>query len=158
MGIWDQAFGDCGVPSSSALGAGLVEDVIHEIGANTEGDCKVGELQMQQLAAFYQQAGAPAQFADSVAALQASYDHAEASWSRKLLPFSTVCGQIKAIGGQAAALTQQIAQATGQQPPPVPVVEGGTLRTLVVAGITAYVAVELGKKAIDVLTTRRQKP
>lgn len=120
---------------------------------SVEGDCVQGEAAVAQLLALYQRLGEPSRYSAAVAALKASYDAAEASWSRHI-PFSPVCGEIKGIGVQADALAKQMAADAGQAAP-TPITDQkpkGTLGTLVtgalwVAGIIAggYVLREAGK-------------
>lgn len=104
---WGAMLADCGI-DSDATGLG---DLIA-----TEGDCKEGEAAIAQLQQFYSDAGSPAQYQAAVDALVKSYNDAEASWSRHV-PFSPVCGEIKAIGTQAKQLIAQISAATSTPAP-----------------------------------------
>jgi len=89
----------------------LIEDGFGDI-VSFEGDCKKGELQVAQLKGFYAAAGSPAQFRAAYDTLIKSFDAAESAWNRHI-PFSPVCGAIKAIGVQASKMQAQIATATG---------------------------------------------
>jgi hypothetical protein len=102
----DEALAGCCYDDATGLG-----DII-----STEGDCVEGEGAVAQLQAFYAQAGSPDKYAAAVATLLKSYNDAESSWSRHV-PFTPVCGEIKAIGVQAKALMAQIASDTGTTAP-----------------------------------------
>lgn len=82
-----------------------------------EGDCKQGETQVAQMRSTFAELGQPAMYAAAVATINAAYDAAEDSISRKYLPFSTVCCQIKALGLQAGKLTVEMSKAAGVAAP-----------------------------------------
>lgn len=63
--------------------------------------------------AVFQQLGQPAQFASSVAAINARFDQLESSnW--KYVPFASICCDFKAAGVQAQELMQQMQSSAGQ--------------------------------------------
>lgn len=110
---------------------------------SVEGDCKVGELAVSQLLELFDKLGKPAKYAPAVAAIKKSYDDAESSWSRHI-PFSPVCGEVKAIGVQADQLAKQMAAEKGAPIPtgatdqdPTGAVGKLIKGALVVAGIVA---------------------
>jgi hypothetical protein len=136
MGLWDDTGADW---DELALGDGIVQTVVHEVGGCTEGDCTEGAANVKQLQDYYASVGKPAQYAAAVDALVSAYKDADGKWTRHL-PFSTVCCEIRALGEQAKALTQQIGAATGNKAPPAleaPKTVTDKLTTLVTVGAVA---------------------
>lgn len=103
---------------------------------SVEGDCVQGEAAVTQLLALYKRLGEPSKYSAATAAIKASYDAAEGSWSRHV-PFSPVCGEIKGIGVQADALSKAMAADAGQAAP-TPITDQhpkGAIGTLVTAAM-----------------------
>jgi len=87
-----------------------------------EGDCKEGEARVRELQHFFDQvtaAGKPhaedlaRKYQAAVNTVVASFNEADSSLSRQLLPFSTRCCEIKGIGEQADKVRADIAADAG---------------------------------------------
>ncbi len=132
--LGDAMIGDC---ECSPLG-----DII-----STEGDCKEGELNVRQLDQFFKNAGSPAKWSPAVDTIMKTFADLDSKWTRSI-PFSPVCGQIKALGQQAAILVEQIAADTGTAGPPGVKPPTSTVESVLklgAAGLAVYAGAQLVK-------------
>ena len=130
----------------------------------TEGDCAAGTTAVRQLESIWKTAGRPPEFAAAVTAIVERHKELDGSWMRQL-PFSPVCGTIKDVGNQAAALAKTILAKKGQQPiPGAPGLAPGPSQQLteaagtmikVVGGLAAVAAVAVVAQQLQARRGRR---